>query len=319
MSESRSSLDGKDSTNWWLAARPSGAGRSLADAVELMRSQGSLAGLTQRLDTRSMWENFPPKYNTGQVVSRALEQMRSQRGLAGLVERIDARSMWADFLPQYNTGQMMMDALEQMRSQGSLVKLAQQVSSQSVSAALVAQLKENKWAVIEELKFDVLRQVDDSRIQELVEDLDNRSDEDDYERVGELEDFARDDPFLEACLERMARATVWVQQRFPLYSDKARRGFERVAAASLSFYIRSILPTLLFTNFGVAGLAIGSLAAGTAVVFDEKQKSRLAPSAREALARECPTCAAPENVWCMTIRGNNPGTPASRLHVGRSS
>lgn len=280
--------------------------------------QRSLAGHTQQLNTRSIWANFPPKYNTGQIISRALEQMRLQGPLSGFAERIEARAAWADFLPQYNTGQIMADALEQMRLQGSLAKLAKQVSSQSVSAALVAQLKENEWTAIEELKFDVLWQIDDSRIQELVEDLDNQSDEIEYERVGELEDFARNDPFLEACLERMANATVWVQQRFPIYSDKARRGFKRIAAASLSFYIRSILPTLLFTNFGPAGLVIGSLAAGTAVVFDEKQKSRLAPAVHDALERECPTCAAPQNVWCITFRGKSPGTPASSLHVGRS-
>lgn len=239
--------------------------------------------------------------------------------LLQLAKQLEAsRIDWSNFAPRFNSGVAMSNLVGKANETSPLLKLSKQMKVAKyewISSISSSAVWDSERLV--KLRVDLLDDVDDRVVEQLVEGSESQTVTAELEQVGNHEVHASDDPFLELCLERLSRATEWIQQRYPTCSAQAVRGLERLAATSLALFVQTILPMLLYTNFGVAGLAVGVIAAGSAKIIDEEQKSRLSPAVRKGLAMDCPTCAMPPNVWCVTIQGKNPGATASRLHAGR--
>ena len=162
---------------------------------------------------------------------------------------------------------------------------------------------------------DLLAELDTAEIREIVDQIGRETETSDLEQLGDLEPDCVD-PIPEIIFAYAAQFTVWAQERFPHHSARAIEGIERLLAASLYAGLVA-LPGVLFAIFGLPGFAVGIILAGAATFLNESQKRDLSLDNRIGLSIACPTCAAPPDMWCITIRGSNPGSTAKNLHTPR--
>lgn len=297
------------------------AGMAMVNVAGLGKIQSPLLQLAQQIqDSRSNLMGMSTGTHSDIAKSIVPKFAATPSPLLELAKQLEeSRTNWSNFAPGFDSGVALSNLVGKANETSLLLQLSKQMTAAKCewvnSIPSSAVWDSNRLA---ELRIDLLDDVDDRVVEQLVEGSESLTDTAELEQVGKQEVHASDDPFLELCLERLSRATEWIQQRYPTYSAQAVRGIERLAATSLSLFVQTILPMLLYTNFGVPGLALGVLAAGSAKVVDDAQRAKLSPAVRNGLAQDCPTCMVPPNVWCVTTRGKNPGATASRLHAGRA-
>jgi hypothetical protein len=154
-------------------------------------------------------------------------------------------------------------------------------------------------------------------VPELVEYIDEHIDTAEFEPDADpLEPEPDENPILEAIWHYVARSDNWVRAKYQQYSDPTIRALEYIAVLciyGLLLTLASVLPVAL----GPPGIAMSVVLLGAGKFVDDKTKSTLQPKSRGALGVTCSTCGAFRDMWCVTTKGNNPGTPARSLHAPR--
>lgn len=120
-------------------------------------------------------------------------------------------------------------------------------------------------------------------------------------------------PVVAAIWEYLARSDTWATAKYQQHSARTIRFLKAMAAVS----IYSFLVTLAGLMYGPDGFYAAMVLTGTAKLVDDNTKASLKPQIRRGLDATCSTCGAFPDMWCVTIKGNNPGTPTRNLHKPR--
>lgn len=154
-------------------------------------------------------------------------------------------------------------------------------------------------------------------VPELVEYIDEHIDTAEFEPDAvPLEPEPDENPILEAIWHYVARSDTWVKAKYQQYSDPTIRALKYIAVLCIYGFLLT-LAGVLSVSLGQPGIAMSVVLLGAAKFIDDNTKSTLQPKTRGALGVTCSTCGAFPDMWCVTTKGNNPGTPARSLHAPR--
>lgn len=164
-----------------------------------------------------------------------------------------------------------------------------------------------------ELQADFLSSIETKQIESMLATLAEAGDLADLEEIGES---VTPDGELRLFYQLVVPSAVWLAERFPELRDSAVHGANVLVAYVLwTFWIHA--SAVLYMVFDAPGLVASAVIFGAAKVYDDRKRMRLSPEKRQAIQMPCLWCGVPANMWCITRRGNNPGSTAQGLHLER--
>ena len=201
-----------------------------------------------------------------------------------------------------------------LANSGALNSMRSVLASSEMSTVYTTFIEQLKSSSIDEMIDEIVQDSSEAALEQLGE----RQSE--TEHAESVPDEGREwvDPVRHAIFEKSAEWSTKIQNRYPTYSDRAVYAINKIVENSVASLISQLLPVILIACFGVAGLAASCIISGAARFVSAEQKKKMSPNSRSGIGIECPTCRAIPNMWCITVRGSNPGNAASKLHKART-
>ena len=285
-------------------------------AIErVMRAQNGVSAVERamnQLNSSGAIERVMRAQNGLSAVERAMNQLNS----SGAIERV---------MRAQNTVSVVERAMNQLNSSGAIVwVLSQNKASQPIRLLKAA-------PEISELYENVIDQLDPSSVEEIIDDIVQKTTESELENYEKEQSEAQSltahpnkddewiDPIRYAAFQKSAEWLTRLQELYPTYSERAIRGLNGIAQKIFIRVLTQSLSFMLIMTCGPVGFVFALLATGTVEFISEERMNKLSPSAISGIRTNCPTCYAVPGMWCITVRGSAPGSPTNKLHKSRMS
>ncbi|MGP9707052.1 zinc finger domain-containing protein [Brachybacterium sp. AOP24-D1-21] len=168
---------------------------------------------------------------------------------------------------------------------------------------------------IEEFRDALTGLVSDEEVRTLASTLAPEVGDAELERA-DLDRAINSDALLLACFERVEPTLSWLNNQFPGMAATAINAVG-LAVACAVVELLALMPMLFYAIYGPEAFVLALLALGVVRAVERSRINRLGMNSRLALQNGCPWCFAPAGVWCVTLRGQNPGSDATHLHRSR--
>lgn len=289
-----------------------------------------------KLDNHQWFANVLPHPSTIDFISDVFKQVNAHRFLNDIVPRVDTLSWLTNVYPKVNT-LAWMDKVQSTMTSSVVAQIAgaridQQewwkgvysgVDWQGISSTVqISSLNKISQAITQTgaaLATSLSDEVIESILTEFHDNTELAEPEhDDAQATTDSDTDTADveDPILEAVLRRLAGFSTWWQDHYPELSSRVITELNIASRSVVYTFVMYSLPTYLVHFFGTEGIAMSSVLLGLAHFHSERSKKKLSPANAAAIDFECPYCKAQPGMQCITISGDNIGSP-TKIHSGR--